>query len=91
MDATQLWTKPITGDGATATTEQMRGAWDRWIAARTLVLGAPTRMESRMRFVALGLMILMAFAEFRAEVHGKPTIIGCFIRGMDDLDTARCD
>lgn len=28
---TDLWTKPITADGATATPEQMREAWAWWL------------------------------------------------------------
>lgn len=40
--------------------------------------------------VSMILSFAVALAEFRAEVHGKPTIIGCYIRGFDGINSARC-
>ncbi|GHB47649.1 hypothetical protein GCM10007094_41170 [Pseudovibrio japonicus] len=36
------------------------------------------------------ILLLTAIAEFRAEVHGEDSMIGCFIRGLEDIDDGRC-
>lgn len=37
-------------------------------------------------FIA-SVIILM---EFRADVAGRPTIIGCYLRGLEAADVSRC-
>lgn len=41
-----------------------------------------------MRFIIF-IVVLTVIAEFRAEVHGEPTLIGCFIRGLDGIEDER--
>lgn len=43
-----------------------------------------------MRF-GLFLAFLIVLAEFSADVRGKPTIVGCYLRGFHSADSARCD
>lgn len=51
--------------------------------------GGPDMTEV-MRF-ALFLVFLWAIAEFLADLQGRPTIIGCYIRGIDvAYDDGRC-
>lgn len=42
-----------------------------------------------MRFIVF-VLALTVLAEFRAEVHGEPTLIGCYIRGFDGIEDGRC-
>lgn len=42
-----------------------------------------------MHYVAW-IFLLTVLAEFRSEVHGDPTVIGCYIRGFDGLEDGRC-
>jgi hypothetical protein len=34
--------------------------------------------------------IAVILAEFRAEVHGEDTVVGCYIRGFDGIEDGRC-
>lgn len=42
-----------------------------------------------MRFF-LFITSLSLLAEFNADVNGEPTVVGCFIRGLDAVDKGRC-
>lgn len=41
--------------------------------------------------ILLFLSALIILSQFRADLNGKATIVGCFIRGLDAINDGRCN